>query len=834
MHQPSVELARRGFVLCLALYGLFLTRAAVAESGQDSAPNILIITADNIGYGDLRCFNSESPILTPNLDRLASDGARLTCFYTASPTCTVSRASLLTGRVPQRHGLTNQLPGLEGNYGRGLDPTELLIPQHLKLAGYATGCFGKWNIGFAPGSRPTERGFDTFFGHASGNIDYYTHVYNGKHDMYRGIEEAHVPGYSTDLFADAAIEFIEEQTQAERKWFCYLPFNAPHFPNPRNKQPGEPAVWQAPAAAFEAYGYDPGTSDKRQGYQAVITALDSAIGRVLDSLDRLALRDRTFVFFYSDNGAFMLENRGLEVASNAPLREGGVTCFEGGVRVAAIARWPGRIAANATIDEPLWSPDLFVGCQELASVDAPAGVKLDGKNPLPVLTEGARSPHASFYFRFRRHAALRQGDWKIVRTKPDEPWMLFNLADDIGESSDLAQQLPNRRDALAKRFEQWEAEIADDRSRRVSEFETPVDGSDPLRPLLRPELTPLVDVVLDNYRGNRKYDDSQFPLPPDEYAAFQREVIDRFVATLQLEDWTVRSPEGKLSPIADRFLDRLVRTVKSNGVVLEVHAVRFPESGLVVPMVVCLPDGDDVVPGVCVFSGHSKHGLRDLVLDLDSYQRGVAVRLAQAGLASIAVEKIDTGYLSRDGVSGVDENPVALTLLHWGPVTRAHQLRACLAASEILATHPRVDPARIGATGVSLGGWLSIQTALLSDRITAVADFGRKTMTIPPDVTADEFKGPADLCHILPGMLSLCDRNLLALAYCPRPLLAGHGRRDAGSDREGPLHFERVFAEQYAALGKDAEFEYHVHNGGDDMPAEKVVRWFRGRFGVAE
>ena len=410
----------------LALCGLALQQTAVAD--EDAPPNILIITADNLGFGDLPCFNPGSPIRSPHLNRLAREGAKLTGFYTASPTCTVSRASLLTGRVPQRHGLTNQLPRIEGNYGRGLDPSELTIPQHLKRAGYATGCFGKWNIGFAPGSRPTERGFDEFFGHASGNIDYYTHKYLAKHDMHRGIEEAHVSGYSTDLFADVAIEFIEAQAQADRPWFCYLPFNAPHFPNPRNNEPERPAIWQAPPEAFAAYGYDPQTTDARQGYHAVVSALDAAIGRVLETLDRLSLQDRTFVFFYSDNGAFMLENRGLEVATNAPLRDGGVTCFEGGIRVAAIARWPGHIAPSKTISEPLWSPDLFVACQELAGLDAPVGVRLDGKNPLPVLTERAPSPHESLFFRFRRHAALRAGDWKIVRTRPEQPWMLFDLA----------------------------------------------------------------------------------------------------------------------------------------------------------------------------------------------------------------------------------------------------------------------------------------------------------------------------------------------------------------------------------------------------------------------
>ena len=204
----------------IGLLTILLTDIANAQDRSAARPNILIITADNLGYGDLPCFDSTSEVLAPHLDELATQGARLTSFYTASPTCTVSRACLLTGRIAPRHGLTFQLPGIEGNYGPGLDSRETLIPQVLKSAGYTSGCFGKWNIGFARGSRPTERGFDEFLGHASGNIDYFTHVYNGKHDMFRGVKEAHVSGYSTDLFADAACEFIERHTWPNNRGLC--------------------------------------------------------------------------------------------------------------------------------------------------------------------------------------------------------------------------------------------------------------------------------------------------------------------------------------------------------------------------------------------------------------------------------------------------------------------------------------------------------------------------------------------------------------------------------------------------------------------------------------
>lgn len=446
----------------LRLAGLVLL-AISALAGKltaaDPPPNILLITVDNLGYGDLKCYNSQSTIITPHLDRFAKQSVRLTDFYTASPTCTVSRACLLTGRIPQRHGLIDQLSGVEGNYGPGLNQAEILIPQVLKTGPvpYATGCFGKWNIGFAEGSRPTERGFDEFIGHASGNLDYYNHNYRERHDLYRGTEELHRKGeYSTDIFAEAAIDFIQRRSNGSQPWFCYLPFNAPHFPTAGNKQPGQPNIWQAPASAFEPYAFSPEETDPLKRYAVVVTALDSAIGRVLAALENTGSAGNTFVCLMSDNGAFRLGRKGLDVGSNAPLRQGGVTCWEGGLRVVALARWPGRIAAGSVCTEPLWSPDLLQACAVLAQAKLPPDVVYDGGNPLPALTGKGRSPHRSLFFRYRTHAALRKGAWKIVREKPQQPWQLFNLSRDPGETKDVAGSQPELLTDLQTEFQRWQ------------------------------------------------------------------------------------------------------------------------------------------------------------------------------------------------------------------------------------------------------------------------------------------------------------------------------------------------------------------------------------------
>jgi arylsulfatase A-like enzyme len=422
------------------------------------SPNILIMTADNLGYGDLTSYNPESSIPTPNLERFAAEGVRLTSFYTAAPTCTVSRACLLTGRVPQRHGLTRQLPGVAGNYGVGLNHGELLIPQILKRSRtpYATGCFGKWNIGFASGSRPTERGFDEFLGHVSGNLDYFRHNYRGRHDLYIGTEELHREGeYSTDIFAAAAIDFIQRRSRQQVPWFCYLAFNAPHFPSAANKRPGQPNIWQAPNWAFEACGILPDETDPEKRYGAVVFALDHAIGQVLKALESCGAASNTFVFFMSDNGAFRLGRQGLDMGSNAPLRSGGITCWEGGLRVVAMARWPDKIKPASVVSEPLWSPDLMTACARLADAPLPKDREYDGRDPLPTLMGLKPSPHESMGFVYENHAAFRQGHLKIVRENPDQTWQLFDLRTDLSERHNLAADRQEDLMRLRAAFNAW-------------------------------------------------------------------------------------------------------------------------------------------------------------------------------------------------------------------------------------------------------------------------------------------------------------------------------------------------------------------------------------------
>jgi len=347
--------------------------------------------------------------------------------------------------------------------------------------------------------------------------------------------------------------------------------------------------------------------------------------------------------------------------------------------------------------------------------------------------------------------------------------------------------------------------------------------------VIRGATRPTMGALLDEFRRRRRYRDEDFPLSASRFNLFREQVIGAFIDALDLADWVVASADNPKNCLADRFEDKCVQVVRREGVEVEVHILTITDPGLCVPAVLCLPVGTQRVPGVCCYSGHSKHGLRDL-LEPQSYQAGIAMRLASSGIATIAVEKVDAGYLSRGLTAGSDEYEVATYALACGRTTRAMQLKACLAACELLACHRRVEPTRIGAAGVSLGGWLSTETALLTDRIKAVADFGVKTLHAPAGLEVQSFTGIRDICQIIPGLLSVCDRNLHALAYCPRPMLAGHGRLDADSCKQGDAHYRELFGRQYARLGHADRYQYHVHDGADQMPAGEVLRYFHTIF----
>ncbi len=446
--------------MCLRVFVLGLLVASGLMAGE-RRPNLLIMYVDNVGFGDFGCYGNTT-VRTPHIDGLSKDGVRCTDFYVVTSSCTPSRGALLTGRFPGRNGLAHQLGSAENWHGIGLPHRERILPQYLKAAGYVTGCFGKWNIGFAKGSRPTERGFDEFFGSRSGNIHYFKHTYHGEYDMFSGLEKRVMSGYSGDLFAQATCDFIGKNK--DRPWFAYVPFNAPHYVSSVNMADDEIPQWQAPDAAFAAYGWAPDDTNEKHRYLAVLTALDQNIGQILQRLDELKLREQTLVMLISDMGAIFRPNCGLGVASNGPYRDAAPTLYEGGVRVPAIFRWPGKIPAGSTSRALLSHLDVLPLCLAAAGIAPSADRLMDGKDPLPALMGEAGSPHERMFFSYGASLAIREGALKLIRPAKDKPWELYDLDNDPSEKHNLATDRAEDAAYLANRISDWQASLAADAS----------------------------------------------------------------------------------------------------------------------------------------------------------------------------------------------------------------------------------------------------------------------------------------------------------------------------------------------------------------------------------
>lgn len=440
------------------------------EAAQDrSKPNIVLIVSDDQGYADLGCIG-RNEIKTPNLDRLAREGIRLTSFYVSWPACTPSRGSILTGRYPQRNGLYDMIRNDAADFGvkytdetyavtperiLGMDLREIMISQVLKEQGYVNGVFGKWDGGQLKRYLPLQRGFDAYFGFPNTGIDYWTHERYGYPSMYRGNERVKVEGYATELFKDAAVEFIE--ANKDRPFFLYLPFNAPHGASNFDK-PGPQAPKDYTRKMYPEHDPDDPNRRKRvrANYLGCVTYMDDCIGQVLETLDKHNLADNTIVVFFSDNG-------GGGGSDNSPLRGGKARMFEGGIRVPFVARYPGVIPPGQVSDEFLTSLELFPMLTHLAGAELPEGVIYDGFDMLPVLAGREKSQRTEMYWERRGDKAARIGHYKWVDSARGSG--LFDLSKDISEKHDLSDEKPELLKQLKAGFARWKQEMleAEDR-----------------------------------------------------------------------------------------------------------------------------------------------------------------------------------------------------------------------------------------------------------------------------------------------------------------------------------------------------------------------------------
>ena len=455
----------RSTLFPLLALGLMLAAPTLAATGSATAPNVIVILADDLGWADVGFHGS--PIATPSIDRIANEGIQLDRFYTA-PMCTPTRAMLLTGRDPIRYGIAYEQVNPWDNAGvpRGVH----FMPESFKAAGYQTAMVGKWHLGHtAETYHPNARGFDEYYGHLNTAIDYWTHSRRKAIDWQRNGESVHEEGYVTDLQGAEAARLIRDR-DASKPLFLYVAFNAPHNP----MQAPEELI--AKYAGLDDEKTDPGYlaairplpegararfANYRQIYAAMVASMDDAVGKILGALDDEGIADNTIVLFTSDNGGYNIFG-----ADNMPLRGQKAQSFEGGVRVAAAMRFPGQLTAGGTSKQMITAMDVFPTLVEATGIEAKNPEPFDGSNLWSELTAGSATPRTQDLFLVSEvpipgqiFYAAYSGPWKLVEI--DRPGrlptihLLFRFEDDPGEENDLAAQNPEVVKDLAAKLANW-------------------------------------------------------------------------------------------------------------------------------------------------------------------------------------------------------------------------------------------------------------------------------------------------------------------------------------------------------------------------------------------
>lgn len=403
-------------------------------------PNVVVILADDLGWADLGATGSR--IDTPHLDRLGTEGVKLTRFYASAAMCSPTRAALLTGRYPHSVGM----PELSTLNRRGtvpplaLDHAAVTIPEALKPVGYRSVMVGKWHLGAKPADWPRTHGFDEFWGSLIGTPGYWQ-----PKETYHNETPISVSQYYTDALTDTAIDYLRSHDR-DQPLFLYLAYNAPHYP------------LEAPAELVYKYRRRFSNDGLFAFYAAMVERMDTGIGRVLATLDELAMAENTIVVFTSDNGPSAEPNAygpaGANI-SNGPLREHKFSMHEGGIRVPFIARWPGKIPAGSIRDESAVSMDLMPTFLEAAAVNASGEIEMHGRSLLSYLQGGPLHRTEALHWESQQNAAVLAGEWKLVHRFWEPEPRLYRIADDPGENENLASRHPEKIRELMALHEQW-------------------------------------------------------------------------------------------------------------------------------------------------------------------------------------------------------------------------------------------------------------------------------------------------------------------------------------------------------------------------------------------
>ncbi|MFO1095703.1 MAG: arylsulfatase [Planctomycetaceae bacterium] len=420
-------------------YAWLLAIICTATAVDAQPPNIVFIMADDLGFGDLGCYG-QPRIQTPNIDRLAAEGLRFTQAYAGACVCAPSRCTLMTGLHTGHCRIRDNQP-----VGMSLRPDDVTIAEVLKQAGYRTGMIGKWGLGDA-GTRgvPSSQGFDRFFGqlnHTEAHFYFPSFLWDDDRMVFLGGNRGGARGqYTPDLFLEQALAFIEQQR--DRPFCLYFADTQPHWSDAAKTSPDSlPVPSQTPYT-------DRDWPEVEKNYAAMVTRLDSSVGRIMDLLRRLGVDRETIVFFTSDNGPSAEKLHDVEFFdSNGPCRGSKRDLYEGGLRVPLLVRWPGHVPRGTTCDAVVWFPDVFPTLAELAGFGPPAG--LDGVSIAPLLRDDPAAPTARTLYWDYGHVresydqAVRFGDWKAVRNGKNSPIELYDLANDPGEQHNLAAAHPD-------------------------------------------------------------------------------------------------------------------------------------------------------------------------------------------------------------------------------------------------------------------------------------------------------------------------------------------------------------------------------------------------------
>ncbi len=442
---------------------IFLAVSALYAEAQEQRPNIVLIMADDLGYGDVGSYGS-TVNRTPNIDKLAAGGLRLTDFHTNGPMCSPTRAAMLTGQYQSRFGRRFEAALSGANHDAGLPPEAVTIAEILGENGYATGMFGKWHLGYDSPYLPTEQGFDEFRGLISGDGDYHTRVdRSGNADWWKNASLAPEPSaYTTDLITRDSVAFIE--SHRDGPFFLYVPHLAIHFPWQGPEDPPHREV--GTNYQKDKWGIIPDRSNVSPHITAMVESLDNSVGEIIAAIEKNGLTENTLVIFTSDNGGYRDYAGGFEnISDMGPLRGQKATLYEGGHRVPAIFSWPGKIAP-AVSDETVMTFDLFPTFIELAGISPDKANASDGTRLSDLLFQSEPLADRRFFWRMRADKAVREGPWKLVQ-RSKRPTELYHLGNDVGETTNLADAEPAIVKRLLGELSKWEADV--DNSARAFE-----------------------------------------------------------------------------------------------------------------------------------------------------------------------------------------------------------------------------------------------------------------------------------------------------------------------------------------------------------------------------